>query len=85
MTPGVLGAVRRADPANTGTAPPARHCWPPADRRAERAECAGAFGDGDAEDGFPGIAQLRAFGHEAQAIEVHVGPAEHGGKPGPLH
>ncbi len=46
------------------------------DRGAELAERAGPLGNRDAEDRFSRLADLRAFGHEPQTIEVHVGAAQ---------
>jgi hypothetical protein len=42
---------------------------------AEAAETASLFRNGDCEQGFPLFADLGSLGHEAQAIEVHVGAA----------
>jgi hypothetical protein len=44
-----------------------------AHQRAEAPEAAALFGDGHCEHGLALLAELGAFGHEAQAIEVHVG------------
>ena len=53
----------------------------PADRRAELAEGAGPLRDRHAEQRLARLAELGALGDEAQAIEVHVGAAQHGDEP----
>ena len=51
------------------------------DRRAEGAEGPRPLGDGDPEEGLASLAHLGPLGHEAQAVEVHVGPGEDGDEP----
>ena len=53
----------------------------PADRRAELAERARPLGNGDREQRLARLAELGAFGDEAQAVEVHVRAAQHGDEP----
>ena len=49
-----------------------------ADQLAETPEGATLLGYRHGEDGFTPFADLRAFGHETQAVEIHVGAARHG-------
>ena len=45
-----------------------------AEQCAELAEAARPFGDRDRQDRFALLAELGAFGDEAQPVEIHVGP-----------
>jgi hypothetical protein len=49
-----------------------------ADQFTEAAEAAALFRNGDREQRFALFANLGAFGHETQPVEVHVGAAQNG-------
>ena len=50
-----------------------------ANHLAKAAETPALLGDGDGQQRFALLAHLGALGHEAQAVEIHVGAAQDGG------
>ena len=56
-----------------------------AHQSAELQEAAAPLGDGHGKHRLAGFTDLGAFGHEAQAVEVHVGAAGHGHQGAVLH